>query len=112
MRRAREIVTKGVVCPPHRGYSWSHRPRSRATLAKLGRKAKGRAKCDGKRRNSAAKGIIKAGVSFEVSRPSAIMPREGAARERRSEIIRALLIVVVKVAGLVLLFLIPFLDLP
>jgi len=40
------------------------------------------------------------------------MPREGAAGERRSEMIRALLIVVVIVAGLVLLFLIPFLDLP
>ena len=47
-----------------------------------------------------------------MSRPSAIMPREGAARERRSEMIRALLIVVVIVAGLMLLFLIPFLDLP
>ena len=46
-----------------------------------------------------------------MSRPSAIMPREGAARERRSEIIRAVLIVVI-VAGLMLLFLIPFLDLP
>jgi hypothetical protein len=40
------------------------------------------------------------------------MPREGAARERKSEIIRALLIVVVIVAGLMLWFLIPFLDLP
>jgi hypothetical protein len=28
------------VCAPHRGESWSHRPRSRATLAKLGREAK------------------------------------------------------------------------
>jgi hypothetical protein len=46
-----------------------------------------------------------------VSRPSAIMPRVGAARERRAEIIRALLIVVVIVAGLMLWFLIPFLDL-
>jgi preprotein translocase subunit SecE len=40
------------------------------------------------------------------------MPREGAARERRSEMIRAVLIVVVIVAGLMLWFLIPFLDLP
>jgi hypothetical protein len=40
------------------------------------------------------------------------MPREGAAPERRSEIIRALLIAVVIVAGLMLLVLIPFLDLP
>jgi preprotein translocase subunit SecE len=40
------------------------------------------------------------------------MPREGAARQRRSEMIRAVLIVVVIVAGLMLLFLIPFLDLP
>jgi len=40
------------------------------------------------------------------------MPREGAARERRSEMIRAVLIVVVIVASLMLLFLIPFLDLP
>ena len=47
-----------------------------------------------------------------MSRSSAIMPREGAARERRSEMIRAVLIVVVIVAGLMLLFLIPFLDLP
>jgi hypothetical protein len=39
------------------------------------------------------------------------MPREGAARERRSEIMRAVLIVVVIVAGLMLLVLIPFLDL-
>jgi hypothetical protein len=39
------------------------------------------------------------------------MPREGAARERRSEMIRAVLIVVVRVAGLMLWFLIPFLDL-
>ena len=54
----------------------------------------------------------RAGVSFEVSQPSAIMPREGAARQRRSEMIRAALIVVVIVAGLVLLFVIPFLDLP
>ena len=44
--------------------------------------------------------------------PWAIMPREGAARERRSEMIRAVLIVVVIVASLMLLFLIPFLDLP
>ena len=54
----------------------------------------------------------RAGLFFGVSRPSAIMPREGAAGERRSEMIRALLIVVVIVAGLMLLFLIPFLDLP
>ena len=47
-----------------------------------------------------------------VPRPSAIMPCEGAARQRRLEIIRALLIVVVIVAGLMLLVLIPFLDLP
>ena len=47
-----------------------------------------------------------------VPRPSAIMPHEGATRERSSEIIRALLIVVVIVAGLMLLVLIPFLDLP
>ena len=47
-----------------------------------------------------------------VSRPSAIMPREGAARERSPEMIRALLIAVVIVAGLMLLLLIPFLDLP
>jgi preprotein translocase subunit SecE len=40
------------------------------------------------------------------------MPREGAARERRSEMIRSVLIVVVIVAGVALLFLIPFLDLP
>jgi hypothetical protein len=40
------------------------------------------------------------------------MPRVGAARERRSEIIRAVLIVVVIVAGLMLLFLLPFLGLP
>jgi len=40
------------------------------------------------------------------------MPREGVARERRSEMIRTLLIVVVIVAGLMLWFLIPFLDLP
>ena len=46
-----------------------------------------------------------------MSWPSAIMPREGAARERRSEIFRALLIVVVIVASLMLLLLIPFLDL-
>lgn len=55
---------------------------------------------------------LTASGSFGVPRPSAIMPREGAARERRSEIIRALLIVVVIVAGLMLLVLIPFLDLP
>jgi hypothetical protein len=46
-----------------------------------------------------------------VSRPSAIMPCRGAARERRSEMIRAVLIVVVIIASLMLLFLIPFLDL-
>jgi hypothetical protein len=40
------------------------------------------------------------------------MPREGAARERRSEMIRAVLIVAVIIASLMLLFLIPFLDLP
>jgi preprotein translocase subunit SecE len=40
------------------------------------------------------------------------MPREGATWERRSEKIRAVLIVVVIVTGLVLLFLIPFIDLP
>jgi hypothetical protein len=40
------------------------------------------------------------------------MPREGAAPERRSEMIRAVLIVVVIVASLMLLFLIPFQDLP
>jgi hypothetical protein len=55
---------------------------------------------------------LTASGSFVVSRPSAIMPREGAARERRSEMIRAVLIVVVIVAGLMLWFLIPFLDLP
>ena len=54
---------------------------------------------------------LTASGSFGVSRPSAIMPREGAAQERRSEIIRELLIVVVTVAGLMLLFLILFLDL-
>ena len=55
---------------------------------------------------------LTASGSFVVSRPSAIMPREGAARERSSEMIRALLIVVVIVTGLMLLLLIPFLDLP
>ena len=55
---------------------------------------------------------LTASGSFGVSRPSDIMPREGAARERSSEIIRALLIVMVIVAGLMLLVLIPFLDLP
>ena len=57
-------------------------------------------------------GTDRAGLFFGVSRPSAIMPREGVARERRSEMIRTLLIVVVIVAGLMLWFLIPFLDLP
>ncbi len=46
-----------------------------------------------------------------MSWPFAIMPREGAARERRSEMIRAVLIVIVIVAGLMLWLLIPFLDL-
>jgi hypothetical protein len=55
---------------------------------------------------------LTASGSFVVSRPSAIMPREGAARERSSEMIRALLIVVMIVTGLMLLLLIPFLDLP
>jgi hypothetical protein len=55
---------------------------------------------------------LTASGSLGVPRPSAIMPGEGAARERRSKIIRALLIVVVIVAGLMLLLLIPFLDLP
>jgi len=39
------------------------------------------------------------------------MPREGVARERRSEKIRTVLIVVVIVTGLMLWCLIPFLDL-
>jgi hypothetical protein len=55
--------------------------------------------------------VAPTGLFLGVSRPSAFMPREGAARERRSEMIRAVLIVVVIVAGLMLLFLIPFLDL-
>ena len=54
---------------------------------------------------------LTASGSFGVSQPSAIMLREGAARVRRSEMIRALLIAVVIVAGLMLLLLIPFLDL-
>src|SRR5215212_8217885 len=46
MREAGAPSTGGVasvlsgVCPPHLGYSCSHYPRSRATLAKLGGKAK------------------------------------------------------------------------
>jgi len=55
--------------------------------------------------------VAPTGLFFGVSRPSAFMPREGAARERSSEMIRAVLIGVVIVAGLMLLFLIPFLDL-
>jgi hypothetical protein len=46
-----------------------------------------------------------------VSWPSDIVPCRGAARERRSEMIRAVLIVIVIVAGLMLWLLIPFLDL-
>jgi len=46
------------LCPLHRGYSWSHRPRSRAT--RRGRNAKGRAKkgCP----KSAAEDIIEAEI--------------------------------------------------
>ena len=46
------------MCPLHRGYSWSHRPRSRAT--RRGRNAKGRAKkgCP----KSAAEDIIEAEI--------------------------------------------------
>jgi hypothetical protein len=45
MREAGAPSTEGLenvegLCPPYRGCSWSHRPGSRATLAKLGRKAK------------------------------------------------------------------------
>src|SRR5215208_6148435 len=39
-------------------------------------------------------GTDRTGLFFGVFRPSAIMPREGAARERSSEMIRAMLIVV------------------
>jgi hypothetical protein len=45
-----------VLCPPHRGYTWSHHSRSRAT--RRGRKAKAAPK----RRPSAAKRIIRAEV--------------------------------------------------
>src|SRR5215208_811556 len=59
VRRARGGIVGMLsgVCSPHRGWSWSHHPRSRAT--RRGRKAKGRAKGVWK---SAARGIIEAGV--------------------------------------------------
>jgi hypothetical protein len=49
------------VCPPHRGWSWSHHPRSHATLQ--GRNARAAlGKIGNKPGNSAAKGSIEAGA--------------------------------------------------
>jgi len=48
------------MCPPHRGWSWSHRPRFRATLGSWS-KAKGRAWEDGEHHGAANnRSIIKA----------------------------------------------------
>ena len=54
------VAVLSVVCPPHRGYSWSDHRESRATLQ--GRRNAKTAPKWRNQVNSAAKGIIKVGV--------------------------------------------------
>jgi hypothetical protein len=56
----RVVTVLSEVCAPHRGYSWSHHSRSRATLR--GSKAWAALGKIGKLGSSAAKGIIEAGA--------------------------------------------------
>src|SRR5215218_684697 len=75
MREAGAPSTGGVasvlsgVCPPHLGYSCSHYPRSRATLAKLGRKAKAAPKAKNGATRARARGLRASGRGRAREKP-------------------------------------------